>query len=80
MGIIKDAAKVDDLVDKQIEDAVEAELVKKGLTKVNGDSADLFIGYQTSAPRNNSHFSTPTARFVFGLLVGSAEPGILPRY
>ena len=47
MGIIKDAAKVDDLVDKQIEDAVEAELVKKGLTRVDGDSADLFIGYQT---------------------------------
>ena len=31
---IKDADKVNDLVDKQIKDAVDAELATKGLTKV----------------------------------------------
>jgi Domain of unknown function (DUF4136) len=43
---IKDAAKVSDLVDKQIKDAIDTELATKGLTKVDGDDANLFIGYQ----------------------------------
>jgi len=43
---IKDAAKVSDLVDKQIKDAIDAELATKGLTKVEGDDANLFVGYQ----------------------------------
>ena len=42
---IKDAAKVDDLLDKQIKDAVDAELAQKGLTKTDTDTADLYIGY-----------------------------------
>jgi hypothetical protein len=43
---IKDASKVSDLVDKQIKDALDAELASKGLSKVDGDDANLFIGYQ----------------------------------
>lgn len=43
---IKDAAKVPDLLDRQIKAAYDAELSKKGLTNVEGDKADLFIGYQ----------------------------------
>ena len=43
---IKDAAKVSDLVDKQIKDAMDTELATKGLTKVDGDDANLLIGYQ----------------------------------
>ena len=43
---IKDASKVSDLVNKQIKDAIDAELATKGLTKVEGDDADLYIGYQ----------------------------------
>jgi hypothetical protein len=43
---LKDAAKVNDLVDKQIVDTVDAELATKGLTKVTEDSANLYIGYQ----------------------------------
>jgi len=45
---IKDAAKVSDLVDKQIKDAIDTELATKGLTKVDGDDANLFIGYQAA--------------------------------
>ena len=45
---IKDAAKVSDLVDKQIKEAIDAELATKGLTKVEGDDANLYIGYQPS--------------------------------
>jgi len=43
---LKDAAQVDDITDKQIKDALDAELTKKNLTKVDTDNADLFIGYQ----------------------------------
>jgi hypothetical protein len=43
---IKDASKVDDILDKQIKDAIDAELAKKGLTTTEADSADLYIGYQ----------------------------------
>jgi hypothetical protein len=43
---MKDAQKVDDLLDKQLKDAIDAELAKKGLTKTDADTADLYIGYQ----------------------------------
>jgi Domain of unknown function (DUF4136) len=43
---LKDAAKVNDLVSKQITDAIDAELATKGLTKIDDDSANLYIGYQ----------------------------------
>jgi len=43
---LKDAATVNDLVGKQIIAAVDAELATKGLTKVDDDSANLYIGYQ----------------------------------
>jgi len=45
---IKDAATVNDLVDKQIKEAFNAQLAQKGLTRVEGETADLFIGYQTA--------------------------------
>jgi len=45
---LPDAAKLDDRRDKQIKDAVDAELAKKGLSKTDADSADLYIGYQAA--------------------------------
>jgi len=44
--IIKDAPTANELVAKQIRDAVDKELATKGLTRVDDDSANLFIGYQ----------------------------------
>jgi hypothetical protein len=44
---IKGATKPDDLTDKQIKAAVDAQLAQKGLTKVT-DNADLYLGYQTA--------------------------------
>src|SRR5258706_2915531 len=44
--ILKDAPTANDLVTKQLKDAVDAELATKGLTKINDDSANLYIGYQ----------------------------------
>ncbi len=43
---IKDANPVDDLTDKQIKEAIDAQLATKGLSKVDSDNADLLIGYQ----------------------------------
>jgi protein involved in temperature-dependent protein secretion len=40
---IKNADQVDELTAKQITNALDAELAKKGLTKTDGDSADLYI-------------------------------------
>src|SRR5271165_4512045 len=45
---LKNAAPVDDLTDKQIKAALNAALAQKGLTKIDGDTADLFVGYQAA--------------------------------
>jgi len=45
---IKGADHANQLVQKQITDAIDAELAKKGLTKTDSDSADLYLGYQTA--------------------------------
>ena len=45
---IKNAAQVDELTAKQITQTIDAELTKKGLTKTDSDSADLYIAYQTA--------------------------------
>ena len=45
---IKGAQTANDLVDKQIKETIDAQLAKKGLTRVDADPADLFVGYQTA--------------------------------
>jgi hypothetical protein len=45
---IKGAQKPNDIVDKQITETVDSQLATKGLSKVDGDEADLYIGYQTA--------------------------------
>ena len=45
---LKNAAQLDNLLDQQIKAAVDAELARKGLTKVEDDSANLFVGYQAA--------------------------------
>jgi len=45
---IKNSEQVDSLTAKQLTDAIDAELSKKGLTKTESDSADLYLGYQTA--------------------------------
>lgn len=57
---IKDAAKVNDLLDKQIKDALDAELATKGLTKVEGDDANLYIGYQAAVGEEKQFTSYST--------------------
>jgi len=45
---IKGADQPDELTAKDITAAVDANLASKGLTKTDGDNADLLIGYQTA--------------------------------
>ncbi|MBI4893035.1 MAG: DUF4136 domain-containing protein [Acidobacteria bacterium] len=45
---MRNPQQVDDLLKKQISTALEQELAKKGLTKTEGNSADLFVGYQVA--------------------------------
>lgn len=45
---IKNAEQVDEITARQITSAIDAELAKKGLTKTDSDSANLYLGYQTA--------------------------------
>jgi hypothetical protein len=45
---IKNADQVDAITAKQLTDAIDAELTRKGLTKTDADTADLYLGYQTA--------------------------------
>jgi hypothetical protein len=54
---IKDAARLSDLVDRQIKATVEAELAKKGLTKTDSDTADLYLGYQAGVGQEKQYTS-----------------------
>ncbi|MFZ1011027.1 MAG: DUF4136 domain-containing protein [Candidatus Sulfotelmatobacter sp.] len=41
----QEAAKAVALLDKQIKDAIDAELAKKGLTRTDADTANLYVDY-----------------------------------
>jgi hypothetical protein len=45
---LKNSEKVDEITDKQIKDAIDVQLAQKGLSKVDADTADLYIGYQAA--------------------------------
>jgi hypothetical protein len=57
---IKDAAKLNNLVDKQIKDAVDQQLAAKGLSRVEDDSANLYIGYQAAVGQEKEFTSYST--------------------
>jgi hypothetical protein len=45
---IEGGAHPNQIVDAQIKQSIDSQLASKGLTKTDGDKADLFIGYQVS--------------------------------
>jgi hypothetical protein len=45
---LKGGVDLDQLLDQQVRAAFDAELAKKGLTKTDNDSADLYVGYQVA--------------------------------
>jgi len=62
---IKDAQKFNSLVDQQVRQAVDAQLAAKGLTKTDGDNADLLIGYQ-GAVGQEKQFSSYNSSWGYG--------------
>lgn len=63
--LLKGAPELNSMVDKQIKEAIDAELAKKGLTKVDSDSADLYIGYQT-AIKQETEFTSYNSSWGYG--------------
>ena len=51
------AEKLADLADRQFKAAMDAELAKKGLTKVDTDNADLYISYQAALSQEKQYTS-----------------------
>jgi hypothetical protein len=45
---IEGASHPNQIVDAEIKQAVDSQLTTKGLTKTDGDKADLYVGYQTA--------------------------------
>jgi len=54
---IKGADKPNQMVEDQIKAAIDAELSTKGLTKTDGDTADLLIGMQTAVGTEKQYSS-----------------------
>jgi hypothetical protein len=62
---IKDSSQIDQLSQQQLRAAIDAELAKKGLTKTDGDKADLLIGYQVQITQEKE-FSSYSTDFGYG--------------
>jgi Domain of unknown function (DUF4136) len=45
---IEGATQPNQILDAQIKNSIDAQLAAKGLTKTDGDKADLYVGYQVS--------------------------------
>jgi hypothetical protein len=54
---LKDAAKLDDITEKNIKTAVDTQLASKGLTRVDGDQADLYVGIQAAVGQDKQFTS-----------------------
>ena len=63
---IKGAQKPNDIVDKQIKDTVDAQLATKGLSKVDSDDADLYLGYQTAIGQEKQFTSFNSGGWGYG--------------
>jgi hypothetical protein len=57
---LKGAEQLNQLLDQQVKSAIDQELAKKGLTKSEGDTADLYIGYQAALSQEKQFTSFDT--------------------
>lgn len=60
VDVVKGSDQVNEIVDKQLKAALEAELATKGLTVTDSDDADLYIGYQTAIGTEKQYNSYST--------------------
>ncbi|HXW93256.1 MAG TPA: DUF4136 domain-containing protein [Terriglobales bacterium] len=59
---IEGGAHPNQIVDAEIKQAVDAQLAAKGLTKTDGDKADLYVGYQTAVDQEKQWNAWGTGR------------------
>jgi hypothetical protein len=64
--IIEGAEKPSQIMDAQIKQAVDAQLATKGLTKTDGDNADLYIGYQVALSQSQQWNAYGTGGYRWG--------------
>jgi Domain of unknown function (DUF4136) len=57
---LKEATQLSDLADRQVKAVVDGELATKGLTRSDGDTADLYIGYQAGIGQEKEYTSFDT--------------------
>ncbi|HEY1336859.1 MAG TPA: DUF4136 domain-containing protein [Bryobacteraceae bacterium] len=62
---IKDAPPMNNLVDQQVKQSIDAELAKKGLQRTDGEQADLYIAYQVTV-NQEKEFSSYSTDFGYG--------------
>lgn len=53
----KNAQRLDDLAERQFKTAMDAELAKKGLSRVDSDNADLYLSYQVALQQEKQYTS-----------------------
>ena len=53
----KNAQRLDDLTERQFKTAMDAELAKKGLSRVDSDNADLYLSYQVALQQEKQYTS-----------------------
>ena len=63
---IQGATYPNQIVDAQIKSSVDSQLAAKGLTKTDGDKADLYIGYQASIDHERQWNAYGTGGFRWG--------------
>lgn len=62
---VKDAPKLNDLVDKQVKASIDAQLATKGLVKTEEEKADLLVAYQ-AAIGQEKQFSSYSSGWGYG--------------
>jgi hypothetical protein len=70
---IEGATYPNQIVDAQIKQAVDSQLAAKGLTKTDGDKADLLIGYQASVSTEKQWNAYGTGGFRWGGGMATAQ-------
>ena len=61
------------IVDAQIKQSIDTQLASKGLTKVDGDKADLLVGYQASIQQDRQWNAYGTGGFRWGGGMATAQ-------
>jgi hypothetical protein len=59
---IEGAAHPNQIVDAEIKQSIDSQLASKGLTKTDGDKADLYIGYQVAVDQEKQWNAYGTGR------------------